>query len=96
MELGQAFYNRLLISIFIVVSSLRNDTYVYMFDEQTAKKGTDEVISLLTIHFTKFVGPAVQELDIQCNGCAGQSWNNRLALFCEEILDPESGISNKI
>jgi hypothetical protein len=60
------------------------------------KKVLDEVISLLTIHFSRYVGPAVQELDIHCDGCAGQSWNNWLALFCEEILDPESGIRNDI
>jgi hypothetical protein len=91
MELGQAFYNRILgISIFIVVSSLTKKTYVYMFDEKTAKKGSDEVISLMWLHISKFVPSSVEELDIHCDGCAGQSWNNRLALFCEEIVDPRS------
>ena len=66
-------------------------TYVYMVDEQTAKKGSDEVISILTLQMKKYLPDDVEELAIHCDGCAGQSWNNRLALFFEEILDPESG-----
>jgi hypothetical protein len=35
MELGQAVYNHIMgVSVFIVVSSLQNHTYVYMFNEQ--------------------------------------------------------------
>jgi hypothetical protein len=96
MELGQAFYNRILgVSVFIVVSLLQNHTYVYMFNEQTAKKGLDEVISIMKMHFKKYLSSELVELDIHCNGCAAQSWNNQLALFCEETVDPDSGMFTK-
>jgi hypothetical protein len=61
-----------------------------MFNEQMAKEGSDEVISLMRMHFNKYLSSAIVELDIHCDGCAGQSWNNRLALFCEEMVDPYS------
>jgi hypothetical protein len=97
MELGQAFYNCIMgVSVFIVVSSLQNHMYVYMLNEQTAKKGSDKVISLMKIHFNKYLNSTIVELDIHCDGYAGRSWNNRLALFCEEMVDPESGIRNDI
>jgi hypothetical protein len=93
MELGQAFYNRILgVSVFVVVSTLLQ-TFVYMFDERTAKKGSDEVISCITMLLRDKLPWGVASVDICCDGCAGQSWNNRLALFLEEIVDPESGKS---
>ena len=97
MELGQAFYNRILgVSVFIVVvSSLQNHTYVYMFNEQTAKKGWDEVISIMKMHFNKYLSSELVELDIHSDGCAGQSWNNQLDLFCHEIVDPDLGMFTK-
>jgi hypothetical protein len=64
-----------------------------MFDERTAKKGSDEVISCMTMLLRDKLPRGVASVDICCDGCAGQSWNNRLALFLEEIVDPESGKS---
>jgi hypothetical protein len=94
MELGQAFYNRILgVSVFVVVSTLLRKTFVCMFDERTAKKGSDEVISCMTMLLRDKLPRGVASVDICCDGCAGQSWNNRLALFLEEIVDPESGKS---
>ena len=54
MELGQAFYNRILgVNFFIITSSLKEKTYIYMYDEQTANKGSDEVIIILAIFLKK-------------------------------------------
>eukprot|EP00957_Ditylum_brightwellii_P027948 2111593-Ditylum_brightwellii.AAC.1 len=97
MDLGQSFYSRILgVSVFMVVSSLRNETYVYFFDEQNAKKGSDEVVSTIKHHLTHFVDINIGELIVHCDGCAGQSWNNRLALFFEEIVDPQSDICREM
>jgi hypothetical protein len=47
MDLGQGSYSRILgVNVFIVHSTLRNRTCVHFFNEQTAKKGSDEVISV--------------------------------------------------
>jgi hypothetical protein len=44
-------------------------------------------MSVLNVHFRHHIMDVhVLEVDMQCEGCAGQSWNNRLALFCEEIV----------
>ena len=88
MELGQAFYNRILgVNFFIITSSLKEQTYIYMYDEQTARKGSDEVISMLAMWLFKHLPPDILELLVHCDGSMGQAWNNRLPLFLEEILD---------
>jgi hypothetical protein len=94
MELGQAFYDRILgVSVFVVVSTLLQKTFVYVFDERTAKKGSDEVTSCMAMLLRDKLPRGVASADVCCDGCAGQSWNNRLALFLEETVDPESGES---
>ena len=91
MEIGRAYYNRILgVNVFIITSPLKEQSYFYMYDEQTAKKGSDEVISLLAMHVKKEVASDMKQLTLHCDGCVGQSWNNRLPLFLEEILDDDS------
>ena len=91
MEIGRAYYNRILgVNVFIITSALKEQSYFYMYDEQTAKKGSDEVISLLAMHVKKEVASDMKQLTLHCDGCVGQSWNNRLPLFLEEILDDDS------
>ena len=93
MDLNQAFYSRILgVSVFVVCSALVNETFVYYFDETTAKKGSDEVVSLMHYHVEHHIPTDIKELDVHCDGCAGQSWNNHLALFFEELIDPLSDI----
>ena len=88
MELGQAFYNRILgVNFFIITSSLKEQTYIYMYGEQTTKKGYDEVISILEMLLKKHLPSEIMELLVHCDGCMGQAWNNRLPLLFEEILD---------
>ena len=55
-----------------------------------AKKGSDKVIGLLAMHIKKEVARNMKQLTVHFDGCVGQSWNNRMPLFLEEILDVDS------
>ena len=53
-KLGQVFYSRVLgVNFFIITSSLKQQTYIYICDKQTEKKGSDKVISMLAMHIKK-------------------------------------------
>ena len=49
-----------------------------MYDKQTAKKGSEEVISLVAIHTKKEVAPGMKQMTLHCDRCVEQSWNNIL------------------
>ena len=48
------------------------------------------MISLLAMHIIKEVARDMKQLLVHCDGCVGQSCNNRMSLFLEEILDFDS------
>ena len=61
-----------------------------MYDNQMAKNVSDEVTSMLVMHIKNHLPSDMPELLVQCDGCKGQAWNNRLPLLFEEIFDVDS------
>ena len=71
MELGRAYYNIILVvNVFIITRALKD--FLYMYDGRTAKKGSDEVISLLAMHIKKEVARDMKQLTVNCDGCVGK------------------------
>ena len=78
------------VNFFILTSLLKQQTYIYIYDEQTSKKGSNEVISMLAMHIKKHVPSDMLEMLVNCDRCMGQERNNRLTLLFDEILDVDS------
>ena len=57
-----------------------------MYDEQTAKKGSDEVIIMLVMYIKNNLPSEILELLVHCDGYTGQAWNNILQLFFEDFF----------
>ena len=68
---------------------------LYLYDEETGEKGSDEVISCIHHYVQNKLPTTVEELDIWTDGCAGQCWNNYVAAFFEMLLDKHSPLHEK-
>ena len=61
-----------------------------MYDKQTAKKGSDEFISMLAMQIKKHVPSDMPEMLVHFDGCTGKAWNKIFPLLLEEILNVDS------
>jgi len=68
---------------------------LYLYNEETGEKGSDEVISCIHHYVQNKLPTTVEELDIWTDGCAGQCWNNYVAAFFEMLLDKHSPLHEK-
>ena len=82
------YYKRQLTCISFNVHMLsRDDAYFYFYDETVAKKGADDVCSML-YHFTEtYIPQVVTRLDLFCDGCAGQNKNYTLLRFMHWLVN---------
>ena len=66
-----------------------NKVFLYCYDESTAKKGADDVCSLLYDFITEHVSQDITELHLFCDGCAGQNKNWTVLRFCHYLVHHE-------
>ena len=52
-----------------------NDVYLYCYDETTARKGGDDVSSMLYNYFINKLSPTIKNLELFCDSCGGQNKN---------------------
>ena len=67
--------------IFGILKFSDNKAFIYMYDEITAKKGPDEVVSLLMDFIMKHVAPSVKTLYAFSDACTGQNRNRTMVQF---------------
>ena len=73
---NDVFYRRQLsVHAFNIHVLSSNAVFVYMYDETTAKRGSDDVSSMLYHFFINSVPDHVVHLDLFCVGCEGQNKN---------------------
>lgn len=82
-----------------------NDVYFYTYDETVARKGADDVCSMLDHFITNFLDQRVREFVIFCDSCAGQNKNYTVIRYlhymvsvkkrfdCAKVVFPERGHS---
>ena len=63
--------------------------FLYCYDESAAKKGADDVCSLLYDFITEHVSQDITELHLFCDGCAGQNKNWTVLRFCHYLVHHE-------
>jgi len=70
------YYRRQLNFISLNVHVLSDESSIfYTYDETVARKGEDDVCSMLEHYFFKILDPKVRQLIIFCDSCAGQNKN---------------------
>lgn len=62
------------------------DSYFYCYDETVARKGADEVVSILDNFISTYVPMEVKDLQIFCDSCAGQNKNYTVLRFLHYIV----------
>lgn len=61
-------------------------SYFYTYDESVAKKGADDVTSILDDFIEKHVGDGVKHLHIFCDSCAGQNKNYTVLRYLHHLV----------
>ena len=64
-----------------------DDVYFYFYDETVAKKGADDVCSMLYHFIETYILQIVTRLDLFCDGCEGQSKNYTLLRFMDWLVN---------
>ncbi|KAI4463263.1 dna-directed rna polymerases i ii and iii subunit rpabc2 [Holotrichia oblita] len=85
---GDVFYKRQLwVYNFCVHSAKTSESKFYMYDEITAKKGSNEVISFLLHYMDTFLPPTVSELHLFYDNCFAQNKNSVLVHFLHTYIN---------
>lgn len=84
---SDVYYRRQLNFISFNVHVLSDSTSVfYTYDESVARKGADDVCSMLDHFFSNVLGPEVRNLIIFCDSCAGQNKNYTVIRFLHHMV----------
>ena len=94
LSFGAAWYRRVVkVMPYIIcgygANGFNNVTY-YVWDETIAKKGADEVISVVHKNILQNLPLGTKHLIIHFDGCFGQANNSPFLSFCADLLDPSS------
>jgi len=89
--LNMAFYNRILPLLNFIIAG-PNNVDVYAWDERTAGKGVNEVLSCVRawLRQLKLEHPEARHVVFWSDSCYGQSWNQFMTRFLSECCDPSS------
>ena len=92
MNISVAFYKHILgtHNFIVMLVSNKSCSSLYLYDDKTHKKGSDEVVSCIFHYIESRLPKTVKGLDIWCDGCTHQCWNNYTAMFFEMLLDNNS------
>lgn len=85
---GDVFYKRQLwVFNFCIHSAKTGESKFYMYDEITAKKGCNEVVSFLLHYLENFLPPTVLELYLFSDNCFAQNKNSVLVHFLNTFIN---------
>lgn len=85
---GDVFYKRQLwVYNFCVHSAKTGESKFYMYDEITAKKGCNEVVSFLLHYLENFLPPTVRDLYLFSDNCFSQNKNSVLVHFLHTFIN---------
>lgn len=95
---GDVFYKRQLwVYNFCIHSARSGKSYFFMYDEVTAHKGQNEVISFLQYYFSEIMDRSVENVYIFSNNCSSQNNNFALTQYLYTIVTKHLyGIKNII
>ena len=63
-----------------------NEVFLYCYDETIARKGANEVISILNDFFMKHLDKEIRSVELFCDSCAGQNKNYTLFRFMDFLI----------
>lgn len=85
---NDVYYKRQLTCISFNIHELAGGrSHFYVYDETTAKKGSDDVCSMLNHFITNYVEEMVETLEIFCDSCAGQNKNYTVFRFLHHLVN---------
>lgn len=92
---NDVYYRRQLNFISFTIHVLSNSKVVfYTYDESVAKKGADDVCSMLNHFLHEILSPEVRNLAIFCDSCAGQNKNYTLIRYYHHIVRQTNRFDN--
>lgn len=84
---NDVYYKRQLTCISFNIHVLApNDAVFYVYNETVAKKGADDVCSMLS-NYVESLDAAVSSLHVFCDSCAGQNKNWTVIRFCHYLVN---------
>ena len=84
---SDVYYRRQLSLYSFIVHSLSDDkVHLHCYDETVAKKGADEVASMLLHYFQQNIAQTVTHLRLFCDSCAGQNKNWTIIRFLHYLV----------
>ncbi len=90
---GICFYKRIEGSrSYVITSKEQGKTYYFIYGEEMAAKGGDEVASILRVFFRDYLSPQVTEVVANCDGTAGQVWNTTNLYQFQMFVTPGSPV----
>ena len=63
-----------------------NEVFLYCYDETIARKGADEVTSMLNDLFMKHLDKEIRSVELFCDSLAGQNKNYTLICFMDFLI----------
>lgn len=88
---GDVFYKRQLWSFnFCVHSAKTGKSHYFMYDESTAKKGQNEVISFLNYYFHNILEPGVEMIYLFSDNCSAQNKNKLLFAYFLALINTQT------
>lgn len=69
-----------------IYDEVRKTAYMYVWNESTASRGSQEIASCLFKHFMKFVPKDTQKIVLRSDACSGQNRNIKMALMLKKFL----------
>ena len=84
---NDVYYKRQLSFHSFNVHRLSDDSaYFFSYDETIARKGSDEVCSMLHYYLNNVLSPEVSDIELFCDGCSGQNKNYTLFRFLHWLV----------
>ena len=63
-----------------------NEVFLYCYDETIARKGADEVTSMLNGLFMKHLDKEIRSVELLCDSCSSQNKNYTLIRFMDFLI----------
>lgn len=83
---GEVYYKRQLSFYMFNIHILSNGSSTfYTYDQTVAKKGSDDVASMLYHFFMNILDPEIREIHIFCDSCGGQNKNKTIIKFLHYV-----------
>lgn len=88
LPIQEIFYLRQLwVNCFGIKNLKTNETVFYVYHEGTAKKGANEICSMLLHYFDNFLDENINELVLFSDNCPGQNKNHTVVRFLLSLTD---------